>query len=141
MRLEVCQCMQEADSILVGFSHANDATATDSNSGATDGLYGAQAVFIAARADDATVKLGRGIQIVVIGGQPRGGEALSLIVRQHSQRAADFEVERGDGSHHFQNSVEVAAVSNFTPRRAHAETAGAFVTGPFCRSTDFLDGH
>ena len=141
VRLEIRQLMQQANPIFVGFAHADDAAATNSNSRAPHSLNGAQPVLVAARADDAAVELGRSIQIVVIGGETRGGQTARLIVGQHAEGAADFELQRGYSSHHLEHRVEVAPVPHFAPCGTHAEAAGAFIAGLFCRSADLLDIH
>src|SRR5437879_6202049 len=93
MRLQIRQLMEQADAILLGLAHTDNAAATNRNPGAPDGLNGAQTVFVAPSADDAAVKLGRSVEVMVVSGETRGGQAARLILGQHSQRAADFEVQ------------------------------------------------
>src|SRR5580704_4793758 len=141
MRLEIRQLLQQPDSVFIGFAHADNAAGTNGNARAADSLNRAEPVFVATRGDNAAVKLGRSIEVVVICGEARVGQTARLIVGQHSQRAADFELERSHRPHHFQNGVEIAAVSNLPPRSAHAEAAGALVASFFGGSVDFVDGH
>ncbi len=132
--------MQQADAVLVGFAHADDAAAADGDARrARTDVDGAQAIVVAARGDDLAVKFRRGIEIVVVGRQAGGGQAASLIVGEHAERAADFHAQRSDGAHHLQHAFKFLAVAHFAPRRAHAKARGALVVGFAGRFVDLRD--
>ena len=54
--IEARQLVQQADTVFVGFAHADDAAGADGDAGFSHRSDGAQAVFIEASRDDLTVK-------------------------------------------------------------------------------------
>ena len=93
--------MEQAGAVGITLAHADDAAAADRDASLANVFEGAQAVFVAPRGNDMAVKLGRSVQVVVVGGEPRGGQALGLLGGQHAQRAADFHIERRDAAAPF----------------------------------------
>ena len=64
------QAMQQADAVLIAFPHAQNASAAHLDAGSADVLQRLQPLLIHPRGDDAAVELGRGIKVVVVGGEP-----------------------------------------------------------------------
>ena len=52
-----------------------------------------QPLLIGSRGDDLAVELGRGVEIVVIGGEPGLGEAVGLVLAQHAEGDARLHAE------------------------------------------------
>ncbi len=78
MRIEIGERLEQPGTVLYGFAHADDAAAADFHPCAPHALKRIQPVLIAARGDDLAVELGRGIEIVVVGGEPGLCQAIGL---------------------------------------------------------------
>jgi hypothetical protein len=70
----------------------------------------------------------RGVEVVVVGSEPRLSEALRLLVAQHAQRRTGFHAEPAHAGDHRQHLLEVLA-ARVAPGRAHAEARRAVVSG------------
>src|SRR5579872_2467296 len=113
--------MQQPDPILVGLAHSQDPAAAYRDSRLAYRCNGVQPLLVYARADNVAVKLGRGIQVVVIGGKACLLQLPRLVWSEHSQRAADFNVQRGHCSHRFQHRIEFWSLRRLPPGRSHTE--------------------
>ena len=100
-----------------------------STPGAPHAVERIQPVLIAARGDDLAVELGRGVEIVVVGGEARLGQAVGLSLIEHAEGDASLHVERAHAAHHVEHAVERIAVLHLAPGRAHAEACGAGFPG------------
>ena len=78
MRIEIGECLQQPGAVLDAFAHADDAAAADLDACAPHALERIQPVLIAARGDDLAVELSRGVEIVVVGGEPSLGQPVGL---------------------------------------------------------------
>ncbi len=141
------ELVQQADAVLFRFAHAENSAAADGDSRFAHVRDGSQAVFVDARGDDFSVELGRRIEIVIVGGEPRFLQALGLRFVEHAERATDFHIQSRDAAHHFEHAVEFFALGDLSPGRAHAESRGALGLGALRRREDvagihqFLAGH
>ena len=83
------------------------------------------------RGGDLAVELGAGVQIVVVGGEPRVPQLGGLRVVQHAQRGAHLQVQRADLAHHLQHAAPLAGahLRGPAPGRAHAEARAAGLLG------------
>ena len=126
MGIKARELLEQADAVFLGLAQAEDSTAADSDASLTHVRDGFQAVFVNSGSDDFAVELGRGIEIVVVGAEAGLFQALGLGFGKHAKCAADFQIERGDAADHFQYAVEILAVIDLTPGRAHAKSRGAF---------------
>ena len=84
-----------------------------------------QPVLVAARGDDLAVELSRGVEIVVVGGEPGFRQAIGLSLIEHAEGDASLHVERAHAAHHVEHAVEGIAVLHLAPGGAHAEAGGA----------------
>ena len=82
------------------FAHADDAAAADRDAGLPHARQRLEPIVVGARRDDAAVELGRGVEVVVVGGQPGVGERVGLLLRQHAERAAGFHAEPAHAADH-----------------------------------------
>ena len=87
-----------------------------------------QAILVGSGGDDLAVKLGRGVEIVVVIIEASLLEAHGLRLRQHAEGDAAFQAERLDALDHGANRVEVAILRR-APGCAHAESARASLLG------------
>ena len=81
MRVKNRKLMQQADAILFGLADSENSAAADGDSRIANARDGAQAIFVNARGDDAAVKFGRGIEIVIVGGEAGLLQASGLMFR------------------------------------------------------------
>src|ERR1700722_8490965 len=131
--------MQQADTVLIGFAHADDSAAADGDARAPDRVDGAQAVVVTPRGDDLAVKFRRSVEVVVVRSETRVGEAPRLSIAEHPQRATHFHSERRDDANHLQYIFKFLPVAHFTPRRSHAKPRSAFGMSLARRFGNLLD--
>ena len=86
---------------------------------------GFEAVAIGAGGDDFGVVVFPGVQVVVVRVEAGFPQLAGLVGGEHAQRAADFHAGGSDRAHHVQHAVELRAVADLTPGRAHAEARTA----------------
>ena len=65
----------------MALAHADDAAAADRDAGLAHVRERLEAIVVGARRDDLAVELGRGVEVVVVGGEAGLGEALGLLAR------------------------------------------------------------
>ena len=116
---------EQVDAVVIALAQTQDAAATDGDPGATDVLYGIDAVLVGAGGDDFRVVIFPGVQIVVVGGETGLLELLRLGRVEHPQGAADLHASGGDGADHFEHAVKFLTVANLPPGGTHAEACAA----------------
>ena len=128
-----------------GFAHADDAAAADFDAGTAHAAERVEPMLIIACRNHVTVKLGRGIEIVVVVIEAGVFQFFCLALAQHAERGAGFQTECFDFTDHFFNLFEVA-IFRFAPCCAHAKARCAVRFGFTCGSQyrierqDFLCG-
>ena len=125
MRIEIGEGLEQPGAVLDAFAHADDAAAADLDACAPHALKRIQPVLIAARGDDLAVELSRGVEIVVVGGEPSLCQAVGLGLIEHAEGDAGLHVERAHAAHHGEHAVERLAVLHLAPGGAHAKAGGA----------------
>ena len=78
-------------------------------------------LVVGAGRDDVAVKLGRGVEVVVVGGETGRSQGIGLFLREHAEGAAGLHAEPANGAHHVEHLIEGRAVGHVAPGRAHAE--------------------
>ncbi len=139
MYLLIRQGAQEIASIIDRFAHSDDSPRADGNTGLPDPFQGLQAILEGPGGNDFSVKLGGGIEIVIVGSQPRVLEPSRLRVGQHPQRAARLHPQGAHAAHHRQDGIERRAVFDFSPGSAHAEAGRTRIARRLGRGQHFLD--
>ena len=139
MRVQRGKLVQQADAIVLRLSKADNSSAADRDSRFSHGRKRAKAVVVIASGDDLPVKLRRGVQVVVVRGQARLGQAVGLRIIEHSQRAANFHAKLCHAADHLQNIFKILAFLHLTPRGAHAEACRAFAARALGKFGDFVD--
>ncbi len=120
---------EQAEAVVKGFAHADDAAAADGDAGVADIFEGIEAVGIGAGGDNLAVEFGGSVEVVVVGVAAGLFEASCLGGGEHAEGAADFHAEIVDGLDEVEDGVEIFAVFDFPPGGAHAEAGGAFGFG------------
>jgi len=115
------QHLDQRGTVAVAFAHADDAATAQLDAGGTNHPQRRQPVLVGPGPDDARVELGAGVEIVVIGGKTGLGQPPGLIGPEHAQGDAGLHADGGDAAHHFQHGVELGAVPNLAPGRAHTK--------------------
>ena len=86
--------------------------------------------------------LGRGVDVVVVGGEAGVLEFAGFDVAELAERDADFHAEFADLADGFEHGVELGiAVANAFPCGSHAEAGGAVFAGGLGDGHDLIDGH
>src|SRR3970282_2013715 len=101
--------------ILDALAHADNAAAADLDAGAADACQGVEPVLVGPRGDDLAIELWRGIEIVVVGGEPRFGEAIGLRLAQHAEGDAGLHAELPHPAHHGEHVIEGFPVLYLAP--------------------------
>ncbi len=78
---------------------------------------------------------------MVIGSQTRLGQALGLVRLQHAERDAGFHVEAAHAFNHFDDSIELLAVTHLPPGSPHTETLRTRSFGRCCHRQHLLRLH
>ena len=131
-RVEVGQHFEQFEPVGFGLAHADDPAATKRHPGFPHGGNGVEPVLVGVGGDDLGVKLGRGIEVVVVGGDAGFLELAGFDGGQVAEGDADFDAELGDVADDVQDMLELGlAVADAAPGRAHAEPGGAVVDGCF----------
>ncbi|MNM92233.1 hypothetical protein D3C81_1045580 [compost metagenome] len=128
VRRQVGKRQQQADAVVAGFAHADDAAAAGLQPGVAHVFQRVQAVLVLAGMDDGVVVIRRGVQIVVVVVQPGFLERLRLVAFEHAQGGAGFQAQCLHFLDHRRHLGDVAVLGR-TPRRAHAEARGAGLLG------------
>ena len=76
-----------------------------------------------------TVELGRGVEVVVVGGQTGIAERVGLLLGQHAERAARLHAQTANHPHHLEHAFELRTVGHVAPGGAHAEARRALLAG------------
>ncbi len=130
LRIEVGDDLQHFQTVVDGLAEAKDAAAADGHAGVLRVADGAQAVLEGVGADDVRVMLGRGVHVVVVGGDTGFLEVGGFFRAEFAEGDADFHAELGNVAHDVEYLVEfLGAFAHAFPRRAHAEAGGAVRTG------------
>jgi hypothetical protein len=103
------------------FAHADDPARADRDARAADVAQGAQAIVECAGLDDRPVEFLRGVEVVVVGGQARFGQAPRLILVEHAEGHAGLHAHPAHALDHLDHRIERGPVLDLAPGRAHAE--------------------
>ena len=93
--------MKESDTILVRFTHTDDAATAHRNTGFPNVFNRAQPVFVGSGRNDLAIKLRRCVEVMVVSMQPCFRQAPGLRLVQHAKRAADLQAKSRNASNHF----------------------------------------
>ena len=126
--IEVCELGDQSRARAARFAHANDAAAAYVQARLAYLAQRIQPVVLGARRNDLAVKLGRGVQVVVVVVEAGVLQLLGLAFLQHAERGAGFHAEPAHRLDHFDHAVEVT-LFGAAPCRAHAKTRRAFFAG------------
>src|SRR5207248_332750 len=122
MRILRGQLAEQLESVGELLAHADDPAAADGDSRIADDGERVETVRVRPGGDDLAVELWRGVEVVVVRGQPRCGERLCLSFVEHAERAAGLESEGANTAHHLEYPFELGAARCAPPRRTHAES-------------------
>jgi hypothetical protein len=86
-------------------------------------------LVVGAGGDDGPVELRRGVQIVVVRGEPGVRKPVRLLLREHAERAARLHAQTTHHTHHVEHAIELVVVRHVAPRGAHAEPNGPLFPG------------
>ena len=109
-------------------AHAEDATRTHLDPGLTHLRNGIDAILMLVRGDHLIVKLGIGIEVVVVVVKPGLLELAGLPVLEHAQGNAGFQAKRLDLANHLRDNLQLFFL-RAAPCRPHTETRGPFGLG------------
>jgi hypothetical protein len=137
---QIRERLQQPGAFVAGFAETDDAATAGLQSGRAHVGEGVESILEVARVDDLAVMLGRGIEIVVVVGQPRRLQRLCLAGAEHAERRAGFQAQRVDRAHHVGDLLDVAILRR-APGRAHAEATRAGLLGRARLGQYFLGAH
>src|ERR1700726_4012237 len=115
MRIERGKLVEQADAIALRFAEADDSSAANGNPGFSHRRQGAEAVVVIAGRDNLSVEFGRSIEVMVVSGQARVGQAPRLRIIEHAERAANFHAELRHAAHHYKNIFKIFALLHLPP--------------------------
>ncbi|OIQ63656.1 hypothetical protein GALL_548030 [mine drainage metagenome] len=128
MARQVGEQHEHAETVLDLFAHADNAAAANLDAGVAHMRKRIDAVLQGTRGDDLVVKLGRGVDVVVVEVEPGLTQPHGLRRRQHAKRRAGFHAEILDRADHAADLVEIT-VFRIAPCGRHTEAARAGVPG------------
>ena len=129
-RREIAEHLEHPKPIVGVFSHPENATATDRHAGVLDVLDGVEPILEGVGRDDVPVVLGRGVDVVVVGGHAGLAEFLRLDLAELAEGHAHLHAKFPDVADDVEDLLEPAgAIADALPGRAHAETGGTVFAG------------
>ena len=84
-------------------------------------LQRAQAIVVGARRDDLRIKFARGVEVVIVRGQPGSREPFGLLVGQHAEGDARLHAELAHRADHVEHLLELRPILDLAPGRPHAK--------------------
>jgi len=140
--VETGQHLQHFEAVFHTFTHAQDAPATNIHSGVLNVFNGIESILKRVGGDDLVVKVGTGVDVVVIGSDACFFEFFSGLFGQGAKGDTDFHSEFGHLADGFLDRFELSrAFPDAAPGSAHAEAGGAVGMGLLGVGENFLSGH
>lgn len=123
--------------IPAGFTHAQNAAGAHIDAAVAHMGEGFQSIFKTAGADDFAIKLGRGVDVVIVVIEAGGFEPFGLWASQHPEGNASLHAHGLDGMHHVDHALKLG-IGRVAPGRTHAEAGRAVgARGEGC-TADFI---
>mmetsp|Transcript_34794 Transcript_34794/g.88138 ORF Transcript_34794/g.88138 Transcript_34794/m.88138 type:complete len:329 (+) Transcript_34794:387-1373(+) len=121
------QLVDETHAVLRPLAQPDDAARAHADARLAHRLQRVEPVLVLAAGGHLAVELGRGVQVVVVRGEPRVAQLARLLGRQHAQRGAHLHAQPADAAHHLQHALPLARANlrGAAPRGAHAEARAA----------------
>ena len=126
MRIEVAEDFEHPEAVVDVFAEAENAAAADGHACLLCVADGAEAVVEGVGGDDVRVMLGRGVDVVIVGGDTGVFQLARFGLAELAERHTHFHAERGDVAHDVEDVIEfLGAAAHAFPGRSHAEACGA----------------
>ena len=138
-RIEVAQDFQHSQPIVFGFAHADDPAATNGHTAFLHGGNGVEAVLKCMRAHNFRIKLGRSVEVMVVGRNASGFEFARFHGPDFSESNAHLHPELAYFPNDLQHALKLfRAIAHAAPGRAHAKPGRALCARPVCRNHDLF---
>ncbi len=126
LRVHGAKNLEHFEAVDFRFPHANNSATANAEARALDRANGIQTILEGVGADDFFVMLGRGVDVVVVGGEAGFLELAGLDVTELAEGNTHFHAKLADLAHGLEHHFKLrVAVADALPCRTHAEAGRA----------------